>query len=144
MHIPIIGNGDVVNPQIAKEMFDRYGVDAIMIGRATYGRPWIFSEIKHYLQTGTLMPALTIREKVDLAKIHLQKSFEIKGERVGIYEMRRHLTNYFKALPHFKEIRLKLVTLSDINELKELLEHIAQKYDGFVADSGQDGNPLLS
>lgn len=133
MHIPVIGNGDVTSPEVAKEMFDKYGVDAIMIGRATYGRPWIFKEIKHYLQKGELMTPLTIREKVDLAKSHLAKSFEIKGTPVGIFEMRRHLTNYFKGLPNFKETRMKLVTLMDITELNEILEQIAIKYDGFDA-----------
>lgn len=131
MKIPVIGNGDVTSPEIAKEMFDRYGVDAIMIGRATYGRPWIFKEIKHYLQKGELMTPLTIREKVDLAKAHLAKSFEIKGSPVGIFEMRRHLTNYFKGLPNFKETRMKLVTLMDVDELNVVLEQIATRYEGF-------------
>jgi len=129
MYIPIIGNGDVVGPESAKEMFDRYGVDGIMIGRATYGRPWIFKEIKHYLTTGDFMTPLTIREKVDLAKSHLKKSLEIKGSPVGIFEMRRHLTNYFKALPNFKETRMKLVTSMDVDELMATLEDIAIRYE---------------
>ncbi len=129
MYIPIIGNGDVVGPESAKEMFDRYGVDGIMIGRATYGRPWIFKEIKHYLTTGDFMTPLTIREKVDFAKSHLKKSLEIKGSPVGIFEMRRHLTNYFKALPNFKETRMKLVTSMDVDELMATLEDIAIRYE---------------
>lgn len=129
MHIPIVGNGDVVGPESAKEMFDRYGVDGIMIGRATYGRPWIFKEIKHYLNTGEYMTPLTIREKVDLAKSHLKKSLEIKGSPVGIFEMRRHLTNYFKALPNFKETRMKLVTSMDLDDLMATLENIAIRYE---------------
>ncbi|NJK95278.1 MAG: tRNA dihydrouridine synthase DusB [Bacteroidales bacterium] len=130
MKIPVIGNGDITSAEIAKEMFDRYGVDGIMIGRATYGRPWIFREIRHYFETGELMDPLTIREKVDLAKRHLAKSFEIKGSPVGIFEMRRHLTNYFKGLPNFKETRMKLVTSLDMDELYETLEHIAVRYEG--------------
>lgn len=128
MKIPIIGNGDITSPEVAKEMFDRYGVDAIMIGRATYGRPWIFKEIRHFLDTGEKMPPLTIRQKVDLAKDHLKKSFEIKGSPVGIFEMRRHLSNYFKGLPNFKETRMKLVTLMEVEELNETLEQIAIRY----------------
>lgn len=131
MKIPIIGNGDVVSPEVAKDMFDRYGVDAIMIGRATYGRPWIFKEVKHYLTTGEKMAPLTIREKVDLAKAHLKKSFEIKGSPVGIFEMRRHLSHYFKGLPHFKETRMKLVTSLDMDELYETIEQIAIRYEDY-------------
>ncbi len=135
MNIPIIGNGDINSAERAGEMFDKYGVDGIMIARATYGRPWIFKEIKHYLATGMLMPSLSILEKVELAKMHLQKSFDIKGCTVGIYEMRRHLTNYFKGLPHFKETRLKLVTTLDIVELMSILDDIAIKYEGFQPEN---------
>jgi tRNA-dihydrouridine synthase B len=124
MKIPIIGNGDIIGPEIARDMFDRYGVDGIMIGRATYGRPWIFKEIRHYLTTGQLLPALTIREKADLAKAHLLKSVEVKGIPVGILEMRRHLSNYFKNLPHFKETRMKLVTSMDVEELIRTIDGI--------------------
>lgn len=132
MKIPIIGNGDVVSPEVARDMFDRYGVDGIMIGRATYGRPWIFKEVKHFLATGEKMPPLTIREKVDLAKAHLKKSFEIKGSPVGIFEMRRHLSHYFKGLPHFKETRMKLVTSLDMDELYETIEQIAVRYENYI------------
>lgn len=128
MHIPIIGNGDITSPEIAQERFDTYGVDGIMIARATYGRPWIFKEIRHFLTHGTHMPPLTISEKVDLAKAHLRKSYELKGPQRGIYEMRRHLTNYFKNLSHFKEVRLKLVTSLDLNELLNILDSIAIQY----------------
>jgi nifR3 family TIM-barrel protein len=124
IRIPIIGNGDISTPQGAKEVFDRYGVDGVMIGRATYGRPWIFREIKHYLSTGELMPELSIQEKVALAKRHLLKSVEVKGERTGVLEMRRHLSAYFKSLPHFKEYRLRLVTENDPKELLKLLDQI--------------------
>jgi nifR3 family TIM-barrel protein len=128
IHIPIIGNGDIINADTAKEAFDRYGVDAIMIGRATYGRPWIFKEVKNYLKTGEHLPPLTVKEKVELAKKHLLKSVEIKNLPVGIFEMRRHLSNYFKGLDHFKDYRLKLVTLNSVEELMVVLDEIGEKY----------------
>ena len=128
MHIPIIGNGDINSPQKAAEAFDRYGVDGIMIGRATYGHPWIFKEIRHYLQTGELLPQMSVCDRVELAKRHLAKSLEFKGDRVGILEMRRHLSCYFKGLPDFKETRLKLVTLNDPQELYTTLGYIADRW----------------
>ena len=124
IHIPIIGNGDISTPEDAKSAFENYGVDAIMIGRATYGHPWIFKEIKHYLSTGNPMPELTLEEKKDLALRHLQKSIEIKGERKGVLEMRRHLSCYFKAIPHFKETRQRLVTENDPEELIKIIKNI--------------------
>ncbi len=130
MHIPIIGNGDITSPQKAKDAFDRYGVDGIMIGRATYGHPWIFKEIRHYLDTGEQLPQMSVRDRVSLAKRHLAKSLEIKGERVGILEMRRHLSCYFKGLPDFKETRLRLVTLNDPQELFSTLDGIAERWGG--------------
>lgn len=133
MHIPIIGNGDINSPQKAAEAFDRYGVDGIMIGRATYGHPWIFREIRHYLQTGEILPQMSVTDRVALAKRHLAKSIEIKGDRVGILEMRRHLSCYFKGLPDFKETRLKLVTLNDPQELYDTLDYIAGRWGGFDA-----------
>ena len=129
MYIPVIGNGDVDSGEKATEMFDRYGVDGIMIGRATYGRPWIFAEIKHYLRTGETMTPLTITQKVELAKMHLAKSIEYKGIPVGIFEMRRHLSNYFKGLPDFKQTRMKLVTSLDVNELIQTLDEISARWD---------------
>ncbi|MDR0296379.1 MAG: tRNA dihydrouridine synthase DusB [Prevotellaceae bacterium] len=128
MKIPIIGNGDVNSPQRAKEMFERYGVDTIMIGRATYGHPWIFKEIKHYLTTGELLPEMSIKERVALAKTHLQKSLEVKGTHTGVLEMRRHLSNYFKALPNFKETRSKLVTENDPAKVVEILDYILERW----------------
>lgn len=128
MHIPIIGNGDITTAQGAKEAFDRYGVDGIMIGRATYGRPWIFREIKHYLKTGEEMTPLTVNEKVELARKHFLKSLEIKGPRVGVLEMRRHLSNYFKSLPDFKETRMKLVTENDPQQVLLLLDYISGRW----------------
>ncbi len=131
MRIPIIGNGDVDSGPKAAEMFDRYGVDGVMIGRATYGRPWIFREVKHYMSTGEIMPQPSVAERVAIAKEHLVKSLEIKGERVGILEMRRHLSNYFKGLPDFKSTRLKLVTSSDPAELFSALDSVVERWGDF-------------
>ena len=130
MHIPIIGNGDVDSPQKAKEMIDRYGVDAVMIGRAAVGCPWIFKTTAEYLATGVLPPEPDIRERVRLAKLQLTKSIEWKGTTRGILEMRRHYSQYFKALPDFKSYRMKLVTSMDIDEIMMLLSDIEQKYGG--------------
>lgn len=131
IQIPIIGNGDIDSAEKAKEYFDRYGVDGIMIGRATYGRPWIFREVKHYLNTGELLPQPSVVERVEIAKDHLRKSLEVKGERVGILELRRHLTNYFKGLPDFKQTRLKLVTSYDPEEICSTLDYIADHWGDF-------------
>lgn len=128
MHIPIIGNGDITTPEGAAEAFEKYGVDGIMIGRASFGHPWIFREVRHYLDTGELLPPMSVADRVDLAKKHLAKSLEIKGEKVGILEMRRHLSCYFKGLENFKETRLKLVTLTAPNELFELLDYINETW----------------
>ena len=129
--IPIIGNGDITSAEKAKEAFDRYGVDGVMIGRATYGRPWIFRECRHYLDTGERLPQPTVVERVALAKLHLDKSLEFKGEKVGILEMRRHFSSYFKGLPHFKETRLKLVTQNTRQELVETLDAIAARWGDY-------------
>lgn len=131
IRIPIIGNGDVDSGPKAREMFDRYGVDGVMIGRATYGRPWIFREIKHFLATGEVLPQPSVGERVAIAREHLAKSIEIKGEYVGVIEMRRHLSNYFKGLPDFKPTRLKLVTLTDIAELFATIDSIAERWGDF-------------
>ncbi len=125
MKIPIIGNGDIIDGPSCKEAFDRYGVDAVMIGRATYGHPWIFKEIRHYLDTGEEMPPMSVNERVALAKRHFLKSIEIKGERRGLLEMRRHLSCYFKNLFNFKETRMKLVTENDPQKVLELLDYVA-------------------
>ena len=131
IHIPIIGNGDIDSGEKAAAMFDRYGVDAVMVGRATYGRPWIFREIKHYLATGETLPQPTVVERVAIAQEHLAKSIEIKGERVGVLEMRRHLSNYFKGLPNFKETRMKLVTTDDPQLLHEVIGSIADRWGDY-------------
>ena len=129
--IPIIGNGDVDSGEKAREMFDRYGVDAVMIGRATYGRPWIFREVRHYLDTGEALPQPSVVERVAIAKEHLAKSIEVKGERVGVLEMRRHLSNYFKGLPNFKDTRMRLVTENDPAVLMEVIDSISERWGDF-------------
>ena len=129
MHIPIIGNGDITDGPSAREAFERYGVDAVMIGRATFGHPWIFREIKYYLEHGEPMPDLTVSEKVALARRHLALSLAYKGEPRGIYEMRRHLSCYFKGLPDFKETRMRMVTTLDVAELQDILDSIEKRYD---------------
>jgi len=141
MHIPVIGNGDINGPERVKEMFNRYGVDGIMIGRATYGRPWIFREIKHFLKTGEKIEPLTVQEKVNIAKIHFSKSLEFKNDRRGILEMRRHFSCYFKGLPNFKELRLKLVTSDEPEEINNLLSLVADRYQGFVQDESISSSP---
>ncbi len=131
IHIPIIGNGDVDSGEKAREMFDRYGVDAVMIGRATYGRPWIFREVRHYLDTGEVLPQPSVVERVAIAKEHLAKSIEVKGERVGVLEMRRHLSNYFKGLPNFKDTRMRLVTENDPEVLFATIDSIVERWGDF-------------
>ncbi|MBA7518389.1 tRNA-dihydrouridine synthase B [subsurface metagenome] len=128
IHIPIIGNGDIVSPDSAKEAFEKFGVDGIMIGRGAVGAPWIFRDIKTFLQTGKYANPLTIAEKIELAKLHFNKSIELKGERVGVYEMRRHFSNYFKGLKNFKETRLKLLTEKDPELIYEQLDEIKEKW----------------
>ena len=128
MHIPIIGNGDIKTPQDAAAAFDRYGVDGVMIGRASFGHPWIFKEIRHYLETGEELPPMSVADRVALAKDHLAKSIEVKGPRTGILEMRRHLSCYFKSLDNFKETRLKLVTSMDVDEINNILDYIQERW----------------
>jgi len=128
MHIPIIGNGDITSAEKAKEAFDRYGVDGIMVGRASFGRPWIFSEIRHLLDTGEPLPPPGVRERVALAKRHLALSLSLKGPVTGVYEMRRHLSCYFKGLPDFKQTRIRLVTTTDPEEILSTLDYIASRW----------------
>lgn len=143
MRIPVIGNGDISSARIAFEMASRYGVDGLMIGRATYGRPWIFKEIKSYLQEGRIISPPTVAERVSLAKMHLLKSVEVKGLPTGILEMRRHLAHYFKGLPHFKEFRMKLVTLNQADTLLALLDQIAIHYQGYEWPDEEVVSPLI-
>jgi tRNA-dihydrouridine synthase B len=129
--IPIFGNGDIDSPQKAQEYKQRYGVDGIMIGRAAIGYPWIFNEIKHYLQTGELLPPPTIEDRVEVCKKHLHKSFEWKGPVVGIFEMRRHYANYLKGLPGIKDYRMQLVTFKTVEEIDGVLDEISVRYAGY-------------
>ncbi len=128
IRIPIFGNGDVDSPEKAKQMKERYGIDGIMIGRASIGYPWIFNEIKHYLATGNLLPLPTIEQRINVCKEHLDFSMRWKTNHAGIVEMRKHYTNYFKGLPHFKNYRLRLVTTYSYDEIIDTLEEVKQKY----------------
>lgn len=130
MRIPVFGNGDIDSPEKAKEYKERYGVDGVMIGRASIGYPWIFREIKHYLATGEILPLPTIKERVDAAKRHLHHSIEWKGEKVGVTEMRRHYTNYFRSLEGIKQYRSLLVTEMNPDILFEILDQIETAYAG--------------
>lgn len=132
--IPVIGNGDIDGPHKAREMINRYGVDGIMIGRASVGRPWIFRDIKHFLETGETLKEPSLNEKVDLAKLHLERSLKFKEIPRAIFEIRRHLSNYFKGLPYFKETRLKLLTTTDPDEIIRLLNMIGETWKGFTPD----------
>ncbi len=131
IHIPIFGNGDIDSAQKALEYKNRYDVDGIMIGRAAIGYPWIFREIKHYLKTQTILPSPTLQERVDVCRKHLYKSVEWKGPVVGIFEMRRHYSNYLKGLPGIKDFRYKLVTLNTAEAINEVLEEILVHYAGY-------------
>ncbi len=132
--IPIFGNGDIDTPEKALEYKNRYGVDGIMIGRAAIGYPWIFNEIKHYLQTGEQLAAPTIEQRISVIKKHLQRSIEWKGKMLGLLEMRRHYANYLKGLPNIKEYRLKLVNLKEPETIYELLNEIANVYSGILVE----------
>jgi nifR3 family TIM-barrel protein len=128
MQIPIFGNGDVDSPETAIRMKNTYGVDGVMIGRATIGYPWIFKEIKHFLKTGEKLAPPTISQRVDVCRQHLDFSIKWKGDFTGIVEMRRHYANYFKGLDHFKEYRMKLVTTNSYEEILHTLEEVRERY----------------
>ncbi|MFA9219608.1 MAG: tRNA dihydrouridine synthase DusB [Sediminibacterium sp.] len=126
IHIPIFGNGDIDSPEKAWEYKNKYGVDGIMVGRASIGYPWIFREIKHYFKTQELLPPPTIAERVEACKSHFEFSLRWKGEKLGVLEMRRHYTNYFKGIPNFKPFRMDLVTSMDIDFIRRKLDDITQ------------------
>ncbi len=132
MRIPIFGNGDVDSPETAFMMRERYGVDGVMIGRASIGYPWIFNEIKHFLKTGQKLSPPTIEQRVEVCRTHLLKAIDWKGTKGGILETRRHYTNYFKGLDHIKDYRLKLVTTESLEEILGLLEEIQEKYSNVM------------
>lgn len=131
MRIPVFGNGDIDSPEKAVEYKNRFGVDGIMIGRASIGYPWIFNEIKHYMKTGEKLATPSIADRVEAAKMHLEMSVKWKGERLGIAEMKRHYTNYFKGIAHFKDYRMKLVTSFELEEILETLSYIQNNQDLF-------------
>lgn len=132
IQIPIFGNGDIDSPQKALEYRNRYGVDGIMIGRASIGYPWIFREVKHFMATGEVLDGPTLAERLDACRTHFVKSVEWKGPKVGVFEMRRHYANYFKGLPNFKDFRVKLVGCEVPDEILETLDRILVEYEGLV------------
>lgn len=136
IHIPIFGNGDINSPEKALAYKNRYGVDGIMIGRAAIGYPWIFREIKHFVETGTKRADPTIEERVEVARKHLIKSMEWKGPIAGINEMRRHYANYLRGLPNIKEYRNKLVRITDPKEVEAILDEIKETYKDMLIESG--------
>lgn len=129
--IPIFGNGDIDSPGKAKRYKETYGVDGIMIGRATIGNPWIFNEIKQYIETGLKLEPPTISERVDVCKRHFEFGIKWKGDVLGIVEMRRHYSNYFKGISHFKDYRTRLVSTMDQNEIIAILDEVAEKFSAY-------------
>ena len=131
MHIPVFGNGDVDTPEKAMEMRDKYGLDGAMIGRASIGYPWFFREVKHFFETGQHLGPPTLEERVDAARRHLQMAIDWKGEKLGVFETRRHYTNYFKGIPHFKEYRMKMVTSDDSVDVFAAFDEVEREFSGF-------------
>jgi nifR3 family TIM-barrel protein len=131
MHIPVFGNGDVDTPEAAVRMRDEYGLDGAMIGRASIGYPWFFKEVKHYFKTGTHLQPPTMEERVEAARRHLQMAIDWKGEKLGVFETRRHYTNYFKGIPHFKEYRMKMVTSDDSADVFAAFDEVLEKFGDF-------------
>ena len=128
IHIPIFGNGDVNSPEKAKEVKDKYGVNGIMIGRASIGNPWIFREIKHYLKTGELLAGPSLSERVEICLQHFEESIKWKGHRQGVFEMRRHYSNYFKGIPNFKPYRMRLVTCDEVDDVYAVLKELEEAF----------------
>lgn len=131
MHIPVFGNGDVDTPEAAAKMRDEFGLDGAMIGRASIGYPWFFKEVKHYFETGEHLAPPTMLERVDAARRHLQMAIDWKGEKLGVFETRRHYTNYFKGIPHFKEYRMKMVTSDDAADVFAAFDEVQEKFGDF-------------
>ncbi len=147
MKIPVFGNGDVIDGESAKHFRDTYGVDGLMVARGCYGNPWIFNEIKHYLETGESLPLPNISERVRISRIHLEKSVEWKGEHLAIVEMRKHWSDYFKGYPNFKAFRIRIMQILQLDELLSLLTEVEHYYEGynpevrisnFLTESDQD------
>lgn len=132
MKIPVFGNGDIDTPEKALAYKKEYGVDGIMIGRASIGYPWIFNEIKHFVKTGEHLPKPGVKERVEVTRRHLEMSVKWKGETLGLVEMKRHYTNYFKGIPHFKDYKTKLVTSFDLQEIYDTLDAIEENFSDAV------------
>ena len=131
MHIPIFGNGDVDTPEKAMEMRDKFGLDGAMIGRASIGYPWFFKEVKHFFETGEHLDPPSITDRVDAARRHLQMSIDWKGEKLGVFETRRHYTNYFKGIPNFKEYRMKMVTSDDSASVFQAFDEVLEVFGDY-------------
>ncbi|GAA4280265.1 tRNA dihydrouridine synthase DusB [Gaetbulibacter aestuarii] len=131
MHIPVFGNGDVDSPEKAAEMRDSYGLDGAMIGRASIGNPWFFKQVKHYFETGEHLAPIPMHERVEAARRHLQMAIEWKGETLGVFETRRHYTNYFKGIPHFKEYRTKMVTSDRAEDVFAAFDEVLEKFGDY-------------
>ncbi len=129
MYIPVFGNGDVDSPEKAMEMRDKFGLDGAMIGRATIGNPWFFKQVKHFFATGQHLPPISLEERVDAARRHLQMAIDWKGEKLGVFETRRHYTNYFRGIPHFKEYRMKMVTSDDSKDVFNAFDEVLEKFE---------------
>lgn len=126
--IPILGNGDINSPEKAKEAFDKYGVDGVMIGRATIGRPWIFKQIRHYFETGEILPEISVGEQIEIIKEQIRLSVEWLDEVRGLLHMRRHMAAMFKGLPHFRELRIQMLQAPTVEELWSVFDAIAKRY----------------
>lgn len=126
--IPVLGNGDITSPEKAKEAFEKYGVDGVMIGRATIGRPWIFHQIKHYFQTGALLPDPSVKEQMEIVKEQILQSVEWIDEIRGLLHMRRHLAAMFKGLPHFRDLRIQMLQAPSVEELWRVFDAIEARY----------------
>lgn len=131
MHIPVFGNGDVDSPERAVEMRDQYGLDGAMIGRATIGNPWFFKQVKHYIETGEHLPPISMLERVQAARRHLQMAIDWKGDKLGVFETRRHYTNYFRGIPNFKPYRMKMVTSDDAKDVFAAFDEVEEKFCDF-------------
>lgn len=131
MHIPVFGNGDVDTPEKAMEMRDVYGLDGAMIGRASIGNPWFFKQVKHFFKTGEHLAPISIEERVDAARRHLQMAIDWKGETLGVFETRRHYTNYFKNIPNFKDLKTKMVTSDSATDVFAVFEEVLEKYSDY-------------
>jgi len=132
MHIPVFGNGDVDTPEKAALMRDEYGLDGAMIGRASIGYPWFFKEVKHFFKTGEHLAPPSMQERIDAARRHLQMAIDWKGEKLGVFETRRHYTNYFKNIPDFKEFRMKMVTSDDSVDVFAAFDEVEERFSDYV------------